>query len=425
VNVIATGSELTFAFPGHSYSTNTCWEQFPGLGVTSHSGGKRAWRTTCKTKAGDPRQATVVTSVNASDSQIQFDETGQYQFVIQGQNCTASVRRTRTLTLVQREGDPAPAAAAPAASASAAPAPKPARSARCTTTGLPERLEVRPSRKLMRPGEEFAFRAAVVDAAGCPLPLQPRWNVLGTVPGLELSGNGKVSLAESIKEAPIRVRATLGDRSVDVEVEVVSRERYEALLQQGTFNAEGESSEAAIARIASSSIGARSSVARDEARGKRVAFVAIVGGLSLTLGVVGLLIVLHGRRAAQRAARKPRASTLPSAVPARSGKVCPTCRGEYPAEAEFCPADGNRLVDIGSSAALGPTGGVCPVCGQGYDPGVTVCPKHHESLVPALVLAERRRAPSVGRKICPVCGMQFPGDSDFCGKCGAALVPVN
>jgi predicted amidophosphoribosyltransferase len=99
--------------------------------------------------------------------------------------------------------------------------------------------------------------------------------------------------------------------------------------------------------------------------------------------------------------------------------------GGVPDGGRVLPGDGNRLVDIGGSAPLGPTGGVCPVCGQGYDPGVTVCPKHHESLVPALVLAERRRAPTVGRKICPVCGHAVPGDSDFCGKCGAALVPVN
>lgn len=425
MNVRAAGNELTLAFPGRSYSTSTCWEQYPGLAVTSHSGGKRAWKTTCKTKAGDPRQATIVTTVSASASQIQFDETGQYQFVIQGQNCTASVRRTRTLTLVQREGDPAPASASAAAPASAAPA-RPGREARCQTTGLPERLEVRPSRKLMRPGEQFSFRAAVVDAAGCPLPLQPNWRIVTKASGLELTQGGKVSLAESAKEGSLRLQATVADRSVDVEVEVVSRERYDALLQQGTFNAEGESSEAAIARIASSSIGARAGVARDEARGKRVAFIAVVGGLSLALGVVGLMIVLHGRRAArQRAAAQRPSLTRVSAAPKPAGKVCPTCREEYPPEAEFCPADGNRLLDSGSAAAIGPTGGVCPVCGQGYDPGVTVCPKHQEALVPALVQAEKRRTGGAERKICPVCGTQFPGDSDFCGKCGAALVPVN
>lgn len=413
------------AFPGRTYSTSECWEQFPGLSRQSHSAGARAWRTACKTAASDPRQASLVTTISATDTQIRFDETGQYQFVIQGQNCTASVRRTRSLTLVHRDGDPEPTPAAVAPSAAAAPR-KPVKEGRCAVTGLPERLEVRPSRKLMRPGEEFAFRAAVVDAAGCTLPIAPTWRVLNGATTLQLSGQGKVTVAENASEGQGKLQATVADRSVLVEVEIVSRERYDALLHQGNFNAEGESSDAAIARIATSSIGARAGVARDEARGKRVAFIAVVGGLSLALGVLGLVIVLRGRRAAARP--RPTASIVPgtpSGGAGRSGKVCPTCREEYPSQAEFCASDGNRLVALSPHAPIGPVGGVCPICGQGYDPGVTVCPKHQEPLVPALVLAERRQPAPITQKICPVCGTQYPGDGQFCGKCGAALVPVN
>jgi hypothetical protein len=325
--------------------------------------------------------------------------------------------------LVHREGDPEPiASAAPSAAA----ARKPVKEARCAVTGLPERLEVRPSRKLMRPGEEFAFRAAVVDAAGCTLPIAPTWRVVNGSTRLSLSGQGTVTVAESAAEGQAKLQATVGDRSVLVEVEIVSQERYDALLHQGAFNAEGESSDAAVARIATSSIGARAGVARDEARGKRVAFIAVVGGLSLALGVLGLMIVLRSRRAALQP--RPSVSITPGTAgtaAGRSGKVCPTCREEYPPEAEFCAADGNRLVALSADAAIGPVGGVCPICGLGYDPGVTVCPKHQEPLVPALVLAERRRPAPITQKICPVCGTQYPGDGQFCGKCGAALVPVN
>lgn len=420
--VSVSGSELVLAFPGRNYRTNECWEQFPGLSRQSHTSGARGWRTACKTAPGDPRQASLITTLSATDTQISFDETGQYQFVIQGQNCTASVRRTRTLTLIHREGDPEPAAAvAPSASA----ARKPVKEARCAVTGLPERLEVRPSRKLMRPGDEFTFRAAVVDAAGCTLPIAPTWQVVTGAASLQISGQGKVAVTASAVEGQAKLQATVGDRSVAVEVEIVSKERYDALLHRGDFNAEGESAEAAVARIASSSIGARSGVARDEARGKRVAFIAVVGGLSLALGVLGLLIVLRGRRAAaQRAPSPSLAAGPPVEGRGRSGKVCPTCREEYPPEAEYCAADGNRLVALSPNAPIGPVGGVCPICGLGYDPGVSVCPKHLEPLVPALVLAERRRAP-LTQKICPVCGTQYPGDGQFCGKCGAALVPVN
>lgn len=427
MTITAFGSELSMAFPGRTYGTTECWEQFPGLSRLSHSGGARSWRNVCKTPPGDPRQATIVTTISASDTQIQFDETGQYQFVTEGQNCTASSRRTRTLTLVHRDGDPEPTAKSAASTPPRAAAPKPEHEARCKTTGLPERLEVRPSRKLMRAGEEFSFRAAVVDAAGCPLAITPTWRVVSGGNAIELTGAGKVrALRSTADSAEARIQATIGDRFVNVDVEIVSQERYDALLKGGSFNAEGESGEAAITRVASSAIGARAGVARDDARSKRVTFVAVVGGLSLVLGVLGLFIILRGRRgrSADKASSVPAASTTSRPAP-RATKVCPTCREEYPEYAEFCPADGNRLIESSPNAPLGPAGGVCPVCGQGYDPGVTVCPKHQEPLVPPLVLAERRRAAPAIQRICPVCGTQYPGDSQFCGQCGAALVPVN
>ncbi|MGC4094212.1 MAG: hypothetical protein QM756_41145 [Polyangiaceae bacterium] len=414
-------------FPGRTFATTECWEQFPGLTRTSHKSGARGWQTKCQTAPGDPRQASLVTNINATDNQIRFDETGQYQFVIQGQNCTASVRRTRVLTLLRRLGDPEPAAAASApAPAPAQPQPERKREARCATTGLPERLEVRPSRKLMRPGEEFTFRASVLDASNCPLGITPVWTVASGGASIQLSGQGKVVIPEGAAEAIGRLQATVADRSVAVEVEVVSRERYDALLKQGDFNAEGESTEAAVARIASSTIGARSGVGEDEAHTKKIAFVAVVGGLSLTLGMLGLLIVVRGRRRGSKGALTERPpSPQASLGPSRATKVCPTCREEYPSHAEFCASDGNRLIALSPGMAVGPTGGVCPVCGQGYDPGVDVCPKHQEQLVPALAMPERRPAAPFSHKICPICGMQFPGDSQFCGKCGAALVPVN
>lgn len=418
------GSELVMSGSGRTFSTTECWEQYPGLSRVSHASSPRSWRNVCKTSPGDPRQATVITTITATNTQINFDETGQYQFVVQGQNCTASVRRTRVLTLQHREGDPEPAAAPSAAPvASAAPRPAPVEK-RCAVTGLPERLEVRPSRKLMRPGESFTFRAGVVDRAGCALGLAPAWRVVTGGNAVELTGAGKVTVAENAPESEARLQASVGDRAVSVVVEIVSGERYDALLQQGSFNAEGESSEAAVARIATGSIGARSTVARDEAQGRKIAFVAIVGTLALALGVLGLFLVRRSRKQARAVQAELAAPAAKAGKGKANGKVCPTCREEYPADAEFCAFDGNRLLPF-SGGAVGPAGGVCPVCGQGYDPGVTACPKHQEALVPALVFAERRRVTTVTQKICPVCGTQFPGDSQFCGKCGAALVPVN
>jgi len=279
----------------------------------------------------------------------------------------------------------------------------------------------------MRPGESFTFRAAVVDRAGCPLHVVPTWRVVSTTKSIGLPAPGKVTVAPDAEEGDVRLQASVGDRAVAVVVQVVSGERYDALLSQGTFTAEGESTEAAIARMATESIGARSSVLREEARDRKTTFIAVIGGLAVAFGLVGLFFLRrsrHQRTASSKAPVRP-AQGPTGTLLLRTGRLCPTCREEFPADAEFCAFDGNRLVPLTPESGIGPTGGVCPSCGQGYDPGVTVCPKHGEPLVPAPVHAERRPAARLTRRICPMCGTQFPGDSQFCGKCGAALVPVN
>ncbi|HYQ00493.1 MAG TPA: hypothetical protein VER96_17570 [Polyangiaceae bacterium] len=444
VTITSSGNELHFSGAGRDFSTTECWEQFPGLSRMSHSGGQRGWRSTCKTKAGDPRQATLVTTMSATDNLISFDETGQYQFVITGQNCTASVRRTRSLSLVQREGESAPVAnTAPIAPtptatavASAAPVATPPSIAApaakvCKVPGPPERFEVRPARKLLRPGDSFEFHTSVLDAAGCAVQVSPLWKVVGDHPPLELSGPGRVKVPDSAAESTVELLATLAGHSARVTIEIASKERYDALLAQNGLNANGESSDAAVARIATSALGGGSVVTRDDSQRRRIIFVGVVGGTALVLGLLGFALVQHSRRKPlepepRPPRQRPSTSITPNHLPAL-GKVCPTCREEYPPEAGFCPNDGNRLVPIrGNAEPTGPSGGVCPVCGQGYDPGVLICPKHGEELLPAAMQAGVRPNDTVPtKKICPVCGKQYTGDSQFCGGCGAALVPVN
>jgi len=441
VTITNAGSELHLSGAGRDFSTTECWEQFPGLSRISHSSGQRGWRSTCKTKVGDPRQATIVTTISATDNLISFDETGQYQFVITGQNCTASVRRTRSLSLVQREGESAPVATAappPAASvAQPSPSPSPSPSAAvpaakvCKVPGPPERLEVRPARKLLRPGDSFEFHTSVLDAAGCAVPLSPLWKVVGEHASLELSGPGRVKVPDSAAESTVELQATLAGHSARVTVEIAAKDRYDALLAQKGLNAEGESSEAAVARIATTALGGGSVVTRDDSQRRRIIFVGVVGGTALVLGLLGFALVQHSRRKPlEPEPRAPRPRLNPAITPNNLpplGKVCPTCREEYPPEAAFCPNDGNRLVAArGNAEPAGPSGGVCPICGQGYDPGVLTCPKHGEELLPAAMQAGVRIADAVPtKKICPVCGKQYTGDSQFCGGCGAALVPVN
>lgn len=425
VTVRQHGSELSFSGAGRNYSTTECWEQFPGLRRVSHSAGQRNWHNVCKTAPNDSRQATIITTISATDTTISLDETGQYQFVLQGQNCTASARRTRTYRLVQREGEapPEPTASAPAS----APAPAGA----CSAPGPPARLEVRPSRKLMRPGENFTFGALVVDSQGCVLDRAPRWRITSQHAAAELVAPGEIHVDPNAPEGEIGLSATLGGHSANVVVEVASQARYNALLESGNFNASGESSQAAVAIVASSSIGARTAVARAQARSHKRLFVAVLGAAALALGLLGLLITWrsHVRHTSEAAAASPasKAEPEPAMPPKRSGRVCPTCREEYPPDAEFCATDGNRLVSLAEASGESKAGGgICPVCGQGFDPGVQSCPRHDEELVPASVyLASLKTRSKPEKRICPVCGTQYPGDSQFCGNDGAALVPVN
>jgi RNA polymerase subunit RPABC4/transcription elongation factor Spt4 len=426
VSIAQNGSELTIVGVGRTYTTGECWERYPGIQRISHSASTRSFQNVCKTAAGDPRQAKLVTSISASDSRINFDETGQYQFVIEGQNCTASVRRTRSYSLVARLGDPQPAAAASASSAPAKPAPRAARD--CSNAGLPERLEVRPSRKLMRPGESFEFRTSVLDARGCPLPVTPTWRVIAGANLLSVTAPGKITANPSAGESQATLEVTLGDRSVRVDVEIASKERYDALLQARGLDESGESKEAAVLRVASESMGAREVVARDDAPAKTRWFVGAAGACALVLGILGLLLVRRSRRAPEAlVADSPEAPSRPqAAVASVGGKTCPTCREEFPAEAEFCPKDGNRLVAQATLGA-GPGGAVCPICGRGFNPGTLTCPEHGEELVPASAYAPPKRLQTlfITRTICPVCGTQYTSETRFCGDCGAGVVPVN
>ncbi len=439
VTITSAGSELHFNFTGRDYTTAECWEQFPGLARVSHASAPRSWQNACKTKPADPRQATLNTTISATDNAIHFDETGQYQFVIAGQNCTASVRRSRNLSLVQREGEPMPVPvplplpeAPPAVEAVASAAPSATAAAKvCAAPGPAEQLEVRPAQKLMRPGESFEFKVRVLDAVGCALALSPAWKVLSENAAVELTAPGRVHVPESAGEATILLQATLAGHAARVTLEIASLARYDALLAQRGLNAEGESNDAAVARIATTAIGGGSVVAADDAQRRRVLFVGVVGGSALLLGLLGFVLVqLSRRRPPEPETRVPKVRLAPATTPSTLtplAKICPTCREEYPADAAFCPNDGNRLVPaLGAGEPPGPSGGVCPICGQGFDPGVLTCPRHGEELLPAAMHGATRTTESpVTKKICPTCAKQYAGDSQFCGDCGALLVPVN
>lgn len=461
VTIREDGAELVITGAGRTFRTSECWEQPPGGGRGAHSAAARAWQTGCANSPNDPRHAKITTSIRANDSTIYLDETGEYHFRIEGQDCTASARRSRTYTLVQRQGDapaatttptaavptatptaaaptatapPQPAATAPEQPPAAAPAARPAAN-RCASVGDPARIEVRPARRLMRPGERFTFRATVLDAAGCAVDVRPVWAVATPGAKASVTPTGTVAVAEDATDGPVELQASVGGKAVKIAVEVATAERYEALLATATSADAGGFEESAVAVVATGNLGSHASVAEDTARARKRTFVLVVGGLAVALAAVGIVLLRRAGRGRGAAAAGPDSNDPdappfdPGLRPANGPLVCPSCKSEYPPGTEFCPRDGNHLTaaSAAGSPPVGPGGGICPTCGRGFDPGVKVCPTHGEYLVPTPVhLATKKPLPASPRgKICPLCGGRYGAEADFCGKDGAALVLVN
>jgi hypothetical protein len=498
VTVTGGGGELQISGGRRTLRTDQCLDPMPTLARNVHTQDARSWRTRCSTPPGDPRHAVVNTAyfVAAGDASISIAETGRYEFTINDSSCVADVRRGATLS----RAAPAPAATATATataadSASAAPTPTdvptvapapvpPATTAGAATAkadcsvppGDPARLEVRPSRKLLKLGDAFVFHASVVDVAGCPTGTPIQWTV-GAVtfkdgqthagaPTIDAVGNVTIPAAD-FTDATFDVVATAAGKSARASVEVAIPADYDALLAQSGLGPTGERDEPAVAILATTSIGAENARAEDGARKRRLIFIGVVGGLTLLLLVVAVFGVMRARRGrkveaaaearhvekmrdferqkaqreAQHAAQMKAhlesvavAQQQAAAAAARGQDTgpmfCPSCRREYPAGTTYCSFDSNRVVAIRGHEGLmaGPSGGICPTCKRGYNPGVKVCPDDGDTLVPAPVAGATQLVTGTAAqrgKICPTCGSRFEGASAFCVKDGTQLVLLN
>ncbi|HEU4579218.1 MAG TPA: hypothetical protein VFS67_13230 [Polyangiaceae bacterium] len=386
VNIELKNDELVISGGERSYSTARCWEMHPGLERQSHAKGSRSWATTCRTKPNDPRQEILQTTISATEDVITFRESGQYQFSLQGQTCSASSGRWRTYRRLPAGAEsPTPAPVpepepaqvpmpvpVPSVAPSEPPADAPRRPAAspCANPGAPARIEVRPARKLMRAGESFSFRASVFDAHGCSLRTPVSWELEPPDSSAKLDG-GTLQIASGAPDAELNVVATAARQSVKVTVGVVSNERYTSLLASGNFTADGASIEAATATITSGSFGAGDAAPEPGAPGRKWTFVALVGGIALCFGALGVVLLRRAQR--QRrvqtrvdpgtvvfAGEPPRAAAaqapdgaatrfdpVPSAPVSRAGTVCPICGAMYPGrDLENCPKDGAKLLPI-------------------------------------------------------------------------------
>ena len=342
--------------------------------------------------------------------------------------------------------------------------------------GDPARLEVRPSRKLLKLGDAFVFHAVVLDSGGCPTGTAIQWTVGAVafkdgqthpgVPAIDGSGNLTVP-ASDFTDATFDVVATAAGKSARAAVQVATPADYDALLAQSGLGPTGERDEPAVAILATTAIGAENAKAEDGARKRRLIFIGVVGGLTLLLLVVAILGATRSRkgrkveaaaearhvekmrdferhktqREAQHAAQMKAhlesvavAQQQAAAAAARGQDTgpmfCPSCRREYPAGTTYCSFDSNRVVAIRGHEALmsGPSGGICPTCKRGYNPGVKVCPDDGDTLVPAPVAGAATpmvATPALRGKICPTCGARFDGTAAFCVKDGTQLVLLN
>ncbi|MDF2692654.1 MAG: hypothetical protein K0S65_1037, partial [Labilithrix sp.] len=300
VEVRMEGDELAFVGGGRVFRTNQCYDPMPTLARETHSrdpNGK-TWRTRCTTSPTDPRKATLNTLVVATtEAHIDLVETGRYEITLENGRCMADVKRTRSFTLVTDN-------TTPTATASAVPVPttkepEPPRASLCGSPGDPSKLEVRPSKKLLRTGEAFKFRGLVLDTRGCETRTATTWKIApeSEGKGVTVDNSGRVSVTKEATEGTVEIIATAAGRDARVVVEVVSPARYDELLARSGLNAAGENDEAASVIIASQSIGAGEGRVEDRSRERRMVFLAIVGGVLLALMVVAIILVQRSRRA--------------------------------------------------------------------------------------------------------------------------------
>lgn len=433
------GDELSFVGGGRVYRTNECYDPMPSLIREMHSRDPsgRSWRTRCSTPAGDPRKTLLQTLVVAtSDNHVDVTETGRYEILLAEGKCIADVRRSRGFDKVAVAPATTPAPAPIPVETAAVPKPAPA----ACVPGAPARLEVRPSRKLLRTGETFAFSASVVDASGCPTGIAPTWSV---APGadstkrLDVDARGRVTVAKEASDGAVDLVATAGGKSARVTVDVTSPAHYEELLARSGFNAAGESETASIAVLSGESLGGSEVRADDAGARRRLVFAVVIAALALVLGVAWAIVFRRSRKAkaierelderheervrevesrrrerrakyeddlrahlASAEAAKAQQGRGPASL-AHHGQHCPDCRREIAGtDATFCPYDGVRL-------APGPADGPAQAM-----PGTTQGPGGSGAL-------------SRSTKICPTCGDRFEGGAAFCGKDGTALVLLN
>jgi hypothetical protein len=442
------GDELAFVGGGRVYRSNQCYDQMPTLVRETHSrdANGKTWRTRCTTPPNDPRKAILNTLVVAqTDAHIDVIETGRYEIVLETGRCVADVKRTRTYDLVADE-KPVASATPPGPALTKEPPTKPEpKPGACDSPGDPKRLEVRPSKKLLRTGETFQFRALVLDDKGCATRTPTTWKVPAGAPGgVTVDGKGLVTIGNDVPEGVVELVVAAAEKETRVSVEITSPAHYDDLLARSGLNASGENEAAAVVTIASSSIGAGEGRVEDRAKARRWVFIGIIGGVLVVLGVLAAVLRGRSRRAAAlvREANERHEAEVADVLERRRVREEQHAAQKRAHEESVAAAAAARArAKAQAAAAAAPAAPasaaamICPKCGRDFPPPNTFCPTDGASLVPAssapgipypapAAIAMSAAAPKRG-KICPTCGDRFDGQTDYCGKDGTQLVLLN
>ncbi|MBX3188034.1 MAG: hypothetical protein KF819_13515 [Labilithrix sp.] len=404
------GDELAFVGGGRVYRSNQCYDQMPTLARVAHSrdANGKTWRTRCTTPANDPRQAILNTLVVATtDTHIDVIETGRYEVVIESGRCVADVKRTRSYSLIQDEKPAVSAAPPPAPTVKEPPRSDPKPPA-CESPGDPSRLEVRPSKKLLRTGESFQFRPLVLDAKGCATKTPTTWKLAPGAPaGVTVDAKtGLVKIGGDVREGTVEIVATAADKDARVTIEVTSPARYDELLAKSDLNAAGETDVAAVATIGS--LGAGESRVEDRAKTRRYTFVAIVGAVLVLLGVVATILARRSRKAKtlEREAEERHEAKVAEVLSRRAEREAEHA-AQMRAHEESVAHRNAKVAEAAAARAA-------------QRQRAEEAAKAAASLPHPATLSKPKRG-----KICPTCGDRFDGTADFCGKDGTQLVLLN
>lgn len=342
VTLTQTGVEFTIVGLGRSFSSSSCWDQQPGVSPVAHAAGSNQWTTTCRSAPNDPRRVIITSSLVRSGTTLDLDETGRYEVSIAGRQCSASVRRTRHFALVRREGE----TQLPTSTELDKP------SGACVLRGPVARIEVSPTYKLLRLGEQFSFGARLFDEKGCSVAQKILWRLSKPLRGVKVDSNGRLEVASDATEGEVQISAQFGEHSVQVMVYVVSAQRYAELLTSPSFNPAGESDAPSVKAFVPNVLGTRGAQIDSGANRRRTIFIWAVTLLAALLGAAAMLLARRRRHwvpNAQPPDLNPTATTYsesksPEPVPVRW--ICPVCGTQYDAASQFCGKDGASLVPI-------------------------------------------------------------------------------